>query len=608
MKAKINSKNISKLKGNWKRATSLVLSGVLASTLLTGCNRTAFDTKYGFDKVAIFGDDTATIMYVEQWRDYSGEQLQFTTDDNFVMLSSSFDTVAFYGNSTKHSVEEIASSSITENGEVNNLNKDDGKSSSFNKDLWDTNWTYNKSVTFNGNNAVILPVGDWHDYSGEQLQVTSVDGMTILLNSYNSKLIYDSLSTTKAEDFASMYVGSDGTVTDFSNNYKKEDFNYDIIDTRWGFNKAIVMKDNSVVIIPIDKWCDYEGEQLQLTITNGPMIVTAAYDTLLVNDIESQLKAIDIASALGKGGKVTDLTEGIKYNEQIMYNGTVMDFEYGYSNAVISNDNSSTALKINKWCDYDGEQLQLILPSGDVILSSSMMLDLVNGGNTNLNASTLSQLYVDENGKNIDKSNGDYTSAGINKTLIDLAYKFKYALKIVDGNVTIIPLRKWEDFANTDGSKDKQESPNCEQIQLILPDGTALVTTAYDTVLVDNISNITEVAEYFRSPEGIISDLTPYVGEPNVQGWNMSLFDTRYHFDYAILNNGQTHQVFSISNWRDYSEGEQLQIHLPDNSGFLTSFVNTTLISTETNGLEEILANAFSGSLEEDYGLAKKYK
>lgn len=608
MVVKINSKNIKKLKGKWRIATSVALSGLLVSTLLTGCNRTAFDTRYGFDKAVVFGDDTATIMYVEQWKDYSGEQLQFTTDDNFVMLSSSFDTAAFYGNSSNHSVEEIASSALTPNGEVYNLNKDDGETTSFNKDMWDTNWSFNKSVTFNGNNAVILPIRQWKDYSGEQLQVITVDGLVINLCSYNSKLIYDSISTIKANDFASMYVGTDGTVTDLSNGYDSSSFNYDWIDTKWGFNKAIILKDNSVVILPIDRWCDYEGEQLQLKIINGPTIVTAAYDTLLLNDIESKLKAIDIASALGNNCKVVDLTEGITFDEQITYNGTLFDLQYGYSNGILSNSNSSTALKVQQWCDYEGEQLQLKLPSGDIILTSSLLLDLVNSGNDILNASSISNHYIDGNGKNIDESKGNHDDAGMNKDLIDTELSFKYALKVVDGNVTIIPLRKWEDFANTDGNKDKADSPNCEQIQLILPDGTALVTTAYNTVLVKNISDIYTIAEYFRGPDGIISDLTPYVGEPIVEGWNFSLFDTRYHFNYAILNNGKTNQIFDIIEWRDYSEGEQLQIHLNDNTGFLTSFVNTTLVSTETPGLEEIIAQAFSGTLEEDLGLVKKYK
>ncbi len=604
MKVNINSRNIRKL-GKWKKAGSLVLTGMLLTTLLTGCNRTAFDTKYGFDKTVIFGDDTATIMYVEQWKDYSGEQLQFITDDNFVMLSSSFDTLALYGNSDKYSATTIAKNSITENGEVNNLNENNNKTSTFNKDLWDSNWSFNKSVTFNGNKAVILPVGQWRDYSGEQLQVITLDGLVLNLCSYNSKLIYDTESQTKAEDFANMYVGSDGTVTDFSQNTNTEGFNYDWIDTNWGYNKALIMKDDSVVILPINQWCDYEGEQLQLTITNGPVIVTAAYDTILINDIESKLKAIDIAKSL-TSDKVVDLTEGMIYKDNITFNGTILDLKYGYSNAIISTPNSSTTLRVGQWCDYEGEQLQVKLSNGDVILTSSMMLDLINGGTKDLNASVISKYFINEEGKNIDNSNGDYTNSGINKDLFDTELKFNYALKVVNGNVTIIPLHKWEDFANTDGNEDKADSPNCEQFQLILPDGTAIVTTAYDTVLVKT-SNIKEIAEMFKGADGIISDLTTYLGEPTVSSWNFSLFDTRYHFSHAILNNGETHQIFNVREWRDYSEGEQLQIHLNDNTGFLTSFVNTTLVSTEDNKLPEILANAFSGSLEKEKGLVKRY-
>ena len=211
--------------------------------------------------------------------------------------------------------------------------------------------------------------------------------------------------------------------------------------------------------------------------------------------------------AYGKNNKVIDLTSGITYNEQIVYNGTLIDLQYGYSNAILSNSNSSTALKIKQWCDYEGEQLQLKLPSGDVILTSSVLLDLVNSGTDLLNASTISKYYIDDKGKNIDESKGNHENVGMNKDLLDTELGFKYALKVVDGNVTIIPLHKWEDFANTDGNKDKADSPNCEQLQLILPDGTALVTTAYNTVLVKNVSDIYTIAEYFRSPEGIISDL-----------------------------------------------------------------------------------------------------
>ena len=75
--------------------TMLCLSMVLNS----GCNRTAFDTKYGFDKAVVNGKDSSIVLDVNQWKDYSGEQIQLTTSDNFVLLTSRFDTSCFYGDS-----------------------------------------------------------------------------------------------------------------------------------------------------------------------------------------------------------------------------------------------------------------------------------------------------------------------------------------------------------------------------------------------------------------------------------------------------------------------------------------------------------------------------
>lgn len=604
MLIKVNTTNIKKQKSKKLKLSSFLLCGLLSTNLLTGCNRTVFDTKYGFDKALILGDDTSIIANVINWKDYEGEQLQFVTSDGLIILSSSFDTNCFYGSSTNYSIEKVAKNAISSEEEIYTIGEEQEKTT-FNLDLLDTNWKFNKSITFNGNNALILPVAEWKDYEGEQLQIITPDGLIANLCSYNSKLINDEFSNTKAQDFASYYVGNDGNVTDLSTNVKINGaFNKDIIDTKLGFNKAIIIKDNSVLILPISKWCDYEGEQLQLQIENGPLVVTAAYDTILINDISSTTKALDIAKSLSSN--VIDLSADYTYDSPIIYNGTIIDLNYGFTNGIISNDNSATALKINKWCDYEGEQLQIELPNGDVILTSSIFLDLLNGGTSSLNATSLAGDYINENGKLIDKSNGNYESSVYNTYLLDTELKFQYALKVINGNVTIIPLKKWQDFANTDGNKDKENSPNCEQLQLILPDKTAIVTTAYDTILVKT-DNIMDIAELFRGAEGVINDLTSYVGQPDVSGWNISLFDTKYHFSYAIFNNGSSTQIFPISKWRDYSEGEQLQLQFSDNTGFLTSFVNTTLVDPQTENIENIIAASFSGQLQENNKLVKKY-
>ena len=604
MLIKVNTTNIKKQKSKKLKLSSFLLCGLLSTNLLTGCNRTIFDTKYGFDKALILGDDTSIIANVINWKDYEGEQLQFVTSDGLIILSSSFDTNCFYGSSTNYSIEKVAKNAISSEEEIYTIGEEQEKTT-FNLDLLDTNWKFNKSITFNGNNALILPVAEWKDYEGEQLQIITPDGLIANLCSYNSKLVNDEFSNTKAQDFASYYVGNDGNVTDLSTNVKINGvFNKDIIDTKLGFNKAIIIKDNSVLILPISKWCDYEGEQLQLQIENGPLVVTAAYDTILINDISSTTKALDIAKSLSSN--VIDLSADYTYDSPIIYNGTIIDLNYGFTNGIISNDNSATALKINKWCDYEGEQLQIELPNGDVILTSSIFLDLLNGGTSSLNATSLAGDYINENGKLIDKSNGNYESSIYNTYLLDTELKFQYALKVINGNVTIIPLKKWQDFANTDGNKDKENSPNCEQLQLILPDKTAIVTTAYDTILVKT-DNIMDIAELFRGAEGVINDLTSYVGQPDVSGWNISLFDTKYHFSYAIFNNDSSTQIFPISKWRDYSEGEQLQLQFSDNTGFLTSFVNTTLVDPQTENIENIIAASFSGQLQENNKLVKKY-
>lgn len=600
MVVNFNRDNIEKLNGKGKVIKSALLGGLLFCTLfLAGCNRTVFDTKYGFDKALIFGDDSAIVLDVKQWKDYSGEQIQLTTHDNFILLTSSFDTNCFYGDSDSYSIDEVADNACSE---VYHLTEDKDGNVIYNKDIFDTNWKFNKAITFNGNRSLILPIGAWKDYSGEQLQIVTKDGLSLILSSYNSKLVYDGNSEISASEFASSYVGEDGIITDLASNLDNS-FNYDILDTEFDFNKAIIIKDNSVVILPISEWCDYEGEQLQIKIVNGPTMVTAAYDTILLNDVTSNIKAIDIAKALGDN--VVDLAEG--YNKEGFFNKTILDFNNGFTNVIFSNDNSSSTLKINEWCDYEGEQLQVKLDSGDVILSSSVMLDLVNGGSSAINASSIGENYVFD-GKVIDKSNGDISDDFYNKTILDFEQKFKYALKVVDGNVTIIPLSKWKDFYNSDGTENTADSPNCEQIQLVLPDGTALVTTAYDTLLVKNSSDIMDIAELFRSKDGVISDLRNYVGETDVSGWNFSLFDTKYKFSYAILNNGNTNQVFPIKNWLDFSEGEQLQLNFNDNTGILTSFVNTTLVDPKTDGIEDVIAKAFSGSLDKDKGLVKSYK
>ena len=60
---------------------------------------------------------------------------------------------------------------------------------------------------------------------------------------------------------------------------------------------------------------------------------------------------------------------------------------------------------------------------------------------------------------------------------------------------------------------------------------------------------------------------------------NYQFIDTTYHFNKAIikLQNGEVVEV-EIQSWKDYEDGEQLQVTSIDGTTYLTSSYNCTLI------------------------------
>lgn len=115
-------------------------------------------------------------------------------------------------------------------------------------------------------------------------------------------------------------------------------------------------------------------------------------------------------------------------------------------------------------------------------------------------------------------------------------------------------------------------------------------------------------AEMFVSKDGVITDLTDILGKPEHSFWNYQFVDLNYKFTKAIETKNNTCQVYDIKKWCDYEDGEQVQVWFNDNSGMLTSFVNTNLLTPKTEGLEIILAKAFNGELNKEDAKIYQYK
>ena len=73
--------------------------------------------------------------------------------------------------------------------------------------------------------------------------------------------------------------------------------NKQIFDFNYTFDTAIVTVNGETKVYPINSWTDYaEGEQLQLILQDGSVILVSSYNTILVctNDKNSSILINDL--------------------------------------------------------------------------------------------------------------------------------------------------------------------------------------------------------------------------------------------------------------------------------------------------------------------------
>ena len=70
---------------------------------------------------------------------------------------------------------------------------------------------------------------------------------------------------------------------------------------------------------------------------------------------------------------------GTESDSKIGYNKQIFDFNQKFTNAYVNIGGVWTDLKIKSWNDYDGEQIQIILEDGTVMLVNSVNCILYNG-------------------------------------------------------------------------------------------------------------------------------------------------------------------------------------------------------------------------------------
>lgn len=70
--------------------------------------------------------------------------------------------------------------------------------------------------------------------------------------------------------------------------------NKTVLDTNYTFDTAIITIAGETHKVKIDKWCDYEGEQLQLVLKDGSKILVSSYNTILIKTDNGESELLDL--------------------------------------------------------------------------------------------------------------------------------------------------------------------------------------------------------------------------------------------------------------------------------------------------------------------------
>ncbi len=169
------------------------LAALCIASTLTGCgNKDMFDSEKGFNFALESNNEIVSVVGLDKYYDYSGEQMQLVTHDGLVILTSARNT-ELVKSFDKEALENYASLKTTD-GTINYVDEMNGHELDFtvdgwNKGLFDTNYTYDKVIMQEDDHILVANVKQWRDFEDDKVQVILNNDISLLLYSSDIKLV-----------------------------------------------------------------------------------------------------------------------------------------------------------------------------------------------------------------------------------------------------------------------------------------------------------------------------------------------------------------------------------------------------------------------------------
>lgn len=164
-----------------------------------------------------------------------------------------------------------------------------------NKQVFDFNKSFNVAIEKNDNIVSVVAIKEYSDYEGSQVQFVTEDGLRVVTSTMQTQLL-----KVQSEDSLNQYVYALSgenmeNIVDYNQmqgvevDYSVDNWNKDILDLHFTYNKAIILSDGTATIIKLSAWKDYEDDdKVQLKLLDGTCILTNADKVKLINDEDAK--------------------------------------------------------------------------------------------------------------------------------------------------------------------------------------------------------------------------------------------------------------------------------------------------------------------------------
>ena len=195
-----------------KKLAALTLASSIS--LVSGCNKQIVDFNKSFNVVIENNNGIISVVGIMNYRDYQGTQVEYVTNDNLRILSSTLQTKLLKVDSYDNLEKFILSLTNIEDkivyyDQLQNMNID-FSNDYWNKDIIGGHFTYNKAIILTDDYATIIDLDQWKDYDDDdKIQMKLKDGTCILTNADRIKLVNDEYASEDSlEKYAISLVGS----------------------------------------------------------------------------------------------------------------------------------------------------------------------------------------------------------------------------------------------------------------------------------------------------------------------------------------------------------------------------------------------------------------